>query len=385
VKLIVVGGGIAGLSVAAEASAWADVLLLERDRDLATEASAQNAGMVRRMGEDPYERMLACRTHDRLVALGDGISRQTGAVLALAHDPFHLHDAVSHLRGAGIPVLPAPDLPLLHGARVQQAWFLEDERVCDAHQLAQHLAAVARANGAEIRRGAAVEALIVDDGRARGVLVDGEQLLADAVVLATGAWSAALVAKAGLRRPLFPVRRNLMQSEAHPLSHATHPWVWVDDVGAYLRPEAGGWLGSSCDEAIDFPPARSGSTGPLEAEPRAVLDARLEHLFPALGPVTWRSGWSGLRTFAPDRRPVLGWDHELQGLAWAAGLGGFGVTCGLAVGEAVSEVLRGAEVPWMDMDAVSPGRHMMRKWLIRPDGDLNHAKLVPGQVRPSQR
>ena len=51
--------------------------------------------------------------------------------------------------------------------------------------------------------------------------------------------------------------------------------------------------------------------------------------------------WAGMRTFAPDDRFVVGPDPRLEGLHWAAGLGGHGITCGAAVGNLAASWLAG--------------------------------------------
>jgi D-arginine dehydrogenase len=203
------------------------------------------------------------------------------------------------------------------------------------------------------------------------VLTEDGPVEADAVVLAAGAWAGALGGRA-----LVPLRRTVVQTAPHPASSTDHPWVWVDDEGVYARPEAGGWLVSGCDEAVDPPADRAGSQGPVEALPRALALDKLARWLPALADAVPVGGWSGLRTFAPDRRPLLGPDPAAPGLHWAAGLGGFGLTCSLAVGEAVAAWVVGEAVPWLDAAAVSPGRPLPRRLPIRPTGTLHGAKLI---------
>ena len=339
--------------------------------------------MVRRMGEDPYERALAMRTAERLAELHPQLarwepSRVTGAVLGLVDDPWHLHDAAAHLRARGVVVesvdRPEEVAPMLQGSPVRQCWWLPHERVADAHALVSGFREGLVEAGSSLRCGVQVEELLVEGGRAVGVRTAAGEVRGDAVVLAAGAWSGMLAARAEVHRPLFPLRRTLLQTEAHALS-AEHPWTWIDDVGVYARPEAGGFLLSGCDEAIDEPTDRP-STGPVEAEHRALALDKVERYLPALGPLRFRNGWSGLRTFAPDRRPVLGDEPCMPGLWWAAGLGGYGVTCSLAVGEAVAGWMLGDAVPWLDRAAVSPARSHMRRWAIRPTGDIAGGRLV---------
>ncbi len=64
--------------------------------------------------------------------------------------------------------------------------------------------------------------------------------------------------------------------------------------------------------------------------------------------------WCGLRTFAPDRRFVLGPDPVRPGLFWVAGLGGHGMTSGLAVGQLAADLILGKKTS----GALNPGRLM---------------------------
>lgn len=383
--VIIVGAGLAGCSTAWHLAGDRSVLLLEQGPQAGAEASSQNAGMVRRLGEDPYERLLAVRTHRWLQDPGEdwadlAVSRRTGAVIALAEEPHELHDAASHLKEQGVEVSlcdrPAEVAPILDGAPLLTAWHLPDERVADAHALVTGFVRGARRRGAELRINTPVLELLTDGDRVIGVQTPEGPIHADAVVLAAGAWSGALAASVGLHRPLVPLRRTLLQSTPHPASTAAHPWTWIDDVGLYLRPEAGGFLVSGCDEAIDLPSPGPGSRGSVEPTPRALAAHKLSTLLPAMADLSLRGGWSGLRTFAPDRRPVLGPDPDAPGLHFAAGLGGFGVTCSYAVGAVVADGVLGRPTPWLDRDAVSPARAWLSRWLIRPTGNRNRPRLV---------
>lgn len=381
-EVIVVGAGLAGASVAWHLAPHARVLLLERAPSPGEEASAQNAAMLRTLGEDPHERALALRTARWLEDPGPDFahaSHRTGAILGLAHDPHELSDGVAHLRAAGhrVEALDRPELvaPALRGSPLKRAWYLPDARVGEPDALIRGFLAGARRHGAELRCRVEVTGLEVEGGRLVGVTTRAGAIGADAVVLAAGAWTSELAARVGLDRPLLPVRRTLLTTRPHPLSRPDHPWCWIDDAGVYARPESGGWLVSGCDEAID-PPRGAGSRGPVEAEPRALAAARLAMYFPALGDPELVGGWSGLRTFAPDRRPVLGADPELPGLWWAAGLGGYGVSTCYGVGEAVATWLRGGTLGWLGPRAVSPGRPWPRRFALRPTGDRASTRLM---------
>jgi glycine/D-amino acid oxidase-like deaminating enzyme len=385
--VVIIGAGIVGLSVAAALAPHRRVVVVERARQPGSEATSQNAAMVRTMGEDPFERALAVRTEELLVAAearGDGaapLSRRTGAVLTLARDPHHLHDAAAHLRARRVRVercdRPAEIAPALAGAAHLASWYLPDARVADPHAILADALATLKQHGGELRCGERVTALRTHAGRATGIDTERGEISSDEVVIAAGAWSAQLAAQVGLVRPLWPLRRSLVQTAPHALSALDHPWVWVDDLGVYARPEGGGWLGSPCDETIAWP-SDAQSTAPLEPLARAHWMDKLERHIPALLDVRPTGGWSGLRTFAPDRRPVLGADHELSGLWWAAGMGGFGVSCSLGVGEAMAAWMIGRELRWIGRAGVSTNRPLPRRWAIRETGDVHGSTWAPG-------
>lgn len=385
--VIVVGAGLAGASVAMHLAATHRVLVLDQHEQPAAEASGQNSGMIRRLGEDPAERALAMRTADWLDDPGDDWresppSRRTGALLALAEDPWHLADGVAHLRAGGVRVeacdRPAELAPALAGSPLKRCWHLPDERVADAHTLVSGFLRLARRAGAELRCSSRVSEVLRDGERVVGVRVDGEELHAGAVVVAAGAWAGAFARDLGLGRPLVPVRRTVLHSAPHPLSRPDHPWCWIDDEGVYVRPESEGWLGSPCDEVVDPPGPNGGSTGPATPEQRARFADKLQRLMPAVADLRVEGGWTGLRTFAPDRRPILGDDPAAPGLWWAAGFGGFGVSCSYGLGEALGSWMRDQDTPWVDRGALSPARPHMRRWPIRPTGELRSLRLVPG-------
>ena len=383
--VIVVGAGLAGCSVAWHLAPHFKVLLLDQAEQPGAEATSQNAGMIRLLGEDPWERALAVRTAEFLEQPtedweGLDLSRRVGAVLGLVHEPMHLHDGVAHLRARGVAVencdRPGEVSPALGQSRLSIAWYLPDERIADPHSLMTGFIAGARRNGATIRCGVQVEELRREGQRLVGVKTNKGSVAANRVVIAAGAWSQSLALTAHLRRPLIPLARTLLYSTPHPVSTPRHPWTWIDDVGIYVRPEAGGWLSSPCDEAICHPTPGPGSKGPVDPYHRAMAVDKIERYMPALGEVTFAGGWTGLRTFAPDRRPILGADPELDGLWWAAGLGGFGVTCSYGVGEALSAWMRGLTTDWLEPSGVSPARRFLSRWPIRPVGDLVDVRLI---------
>ncbi|MBK7760669.1 MAG: FAD-binding oxidoreductase [Deltaproteobacteria bacterium] len=383
--VLIIGAGLAGLSVAWHLAPTHRVLVVDQGAQPGAEATAQNAGMVRRLVEDPVERAIATRSGEAFAAPGEDWedhppSRVVGAVLGLVEEDAQLTDAVAHLQRRGVKVhsLDRPEevAPALRGSPLRQAWWLPQERVADPHALLSGFLRGLRRHGGALRLGSAVEGLAQEGDRVIGAWVGGELVRAGAVVIAAGAWGQGLAAGIGLVRPLAPIRRSLHTTAPHPLSRPEHPWLWLDDLGLYARPEGEGWLLSGCDERLDRPALGPGSLGGLTEAGRAELGHKLERALPALADVGLRGGWTGLRTFTPDRRPMLGEDPDRQGLWWASGLGGAGVTGCFAVGEAVATWMRGEETPWLPRRAVSPGRPFPARFLIHPSGESWSGQLI---------
>lgn len=381
--VIVIGGGLAGLSVAWHLSKTLQVKVVEAGRQLGAEASSQNAGMVRILDHDPVDRSLALRTERFFADLPDdwiatNPTRKTGAILSLAHDVHALHDAAAWVKAAGIPIQsidrPGDIAPAMLDTPAKVNWYLPSARMADPHALVEGYALGVRHRGGEIQTGVVVKNLISEGGRVVGIETSHGKMWADQVVIAAGAWSAPFAAH--WSPPLHPVRRTLLQTRPHPLSNSNHPWCWMDDIGCYIRPEAGGWLCSPCDETLEETPVGRESTGSPNPHHEGLLSEKINRWFPALGPVQFKSGWTGLRTFATDRRPIMGSDPHTQGIWWATGLGGFGVTTSYAVGEALSYWIQGQKTPWLESDAMHPSRRYPSKWVLFPSGDHNEAQLI---------
>jgi glycine/D-amino acid oxidase-like deaminating enzyme len=80
---------------------------------------------------------------------------------------------------------------------------------------------------------------------------------------------------------------------------------------------------------------------------------------PGLAEIGMRRSWACLRTFTPDRVPVIGWDPEIKGLFHVSGLGGFGVTTSLAIGDIASALICGGAVDWIEAGTFSARREAL--------------------------
>jgi glycine/D-amino acid oxidase-like deaminating enzyme len=345
VDVIVIGGGIAGLAASWHLSraGAGKVCVLEREPLLAVHASSRNAGIFRHLDEDEAGVALALRSRELLAALEateGSILRRTGALYL--GSPGRLRRMADQAERLGVraETLPGGNIrarfPFLTGG-TECGLLVTADGVLDVSRLCEAVANAARRKGTTIRTGAAVRAILQSKGQVRGVeLGGGEGIRADAVVIAAGAWAGRLGATCEAELPLASYRRHLAMLLAAEALPEAPPVIWRLDEEVYLRPEPGGFLASPCDEEL-WPP----ETPPCSPEILTRLADRVARMAPRLRSARVLRAWACLRTFAPDRGLVAGADPRRTGLFWIAGLGGRGMSVGLALGEVAAAAVSG--------------------------------------------
>jgi D-arginine dehydrogenase len=348
--VIVIGGGVAGLSVAAALAPHARVLLLESEPALAQHASGDNAAIFRPLEHDTTSAWLARRSLEWLSQLGEGsVLARTGLLLA-SRDHARASEVREQARAQGVAHswLDRAELvqvdPWLAGGEAEHGVLLQEGGVLDIPALTSRLANAARAHRAELRCGARVARIEVSDGsspRVTGVtLHDGARLAAQHVVIAAGAWTSALGGTARAILPLTPTRRHLalLRLDAPPPSAAgaQRPVVWRLEDEVYYRAHPTGLLASPCDATpwrAEVPPS----------DPALIdsLGAKLSRLAPRLPSTRIERAWACLRTFSVDAELIAGPDPRVGGLHWLAGLGGRGMSVAPAAGELVARRIAG--------------------------------------------
>ncbi|RMH05053.1 MAG: FAD-binding oxidoreductase [Planctomycetota bacterium] len=364
-QVVVVGAGIAGAAGAWWlARAGLRVTVLEREDAPDRHSSGRNAAILRTAMPDPVLHRLARESL--------AFYRQPPAGFAAGplFEPRGLYLAAPGEAGeallawglredcaGGCRRVPAEELyrrlpELAPGIEVVLA--APDEGVFDLSAIHQGFLRGARAAGAEIRFGAGVEDLVLAGGRAAGVRCAGETVAADAVLIASGGWAGRGLG--GFDLPLEPRRRHLLVTEPQA-GVADWPVVWLAGREFYFRPESGGLLMSACDECV-VDPDHGEEVDPSRLEE---LAERAAFWLPRRAEAGAAFFWSGMRTFAPDHRFVIGPDPRCPGLFWNAGLGGHGITCGPAAGRLAADWILGRPVDGDPVAAaLAPGRLLGR-------------------------
>jgi D-arginine dehydrogenase len=129
------------------------------------------------------------------------------------------------------------------------------------------------------------------------------------------------------------------------------PFVVSDPHHLYFAPESGGLLLSPMDETPSEP-------CDARADDVAIAEAfeRLAPLAPALVPQALRRRWGGLRSFSPDRVPVVGEDPRLRGFFWLAGQGGCGIETSPFLGQIAADLLLHGRTDRFEAATLSPAR-----------------------------
>lgn len=371
-KIAVVGGGIIGCATAWElARAGCAVTLFERATPGA-EASSAAAGLLAPLGEstDSAFARLALASWRLYPALAEELRELTGIdVEYVTRGTIYPLFGADDVRRAearvadrlepvyGIEVWDAADLrahePALSTA-VRGAMFVGADHWVNNQRLVVAYAQAAVAAGVVLRAGAAVSRVAVEVGRVRGVVADGELWEADAVLLATGAWTGDLVASFGGRLPMEP-RRGQMLALAHVpsvLNHCLHG----DDVYLVPRP-SGELLVGATVERVGF------QRGVTASGIASLLAAAIE-LCPALGALPITRTWSGFRPWAPDSLPVLGPWPDVEGLWVATGHYRNGILLAPITARVMTEWLTTGE-PGLDLEDFLPRRFVSKARVVR--------------------
>jgi len=369
---VVIGGGMAGVSVAANllgagGAAWSgdaagSVLLLEAEPALAHHTTGRSAAkFLETYGAAPIRALTrASRAmYDAASADGETPPLLTPGPELLVADAGTVADLDA--RVAEVPSLQRLSVdeargvcPALSESYLASAALEADAADIDVLGLHQHYLRAARRRGLEVRSGARVRSA-ERTGDAWRVETSEGVVEAGVVIDAAGAWADRVAAVFGAAPVgLTPLRRTIAVVPAG----VDRGWPIVADMAEtfYFRPEGDALLISPADET---------PSDPVDAKPDD-LDVALAiervNAATTFGIRSIRTAWAGLRTFAPDRLPVAGYDPAVPGFFWLAGQGGYGIQMAPALAATAAALVRGEPVPGeiraegVDPDALAPAR-----------------------------
>lgn len=362
-NIVIVGGGIAGASLAAECAGSATVLLLEAEDSPGYHSTGRSAAFWSESYGGPIVQPLTTASGAWLNAPpadfgGESFLSPRGALhLGRSGDAGEMAALTADFAQSGVALQPVDPAAIVPGLRGDWSLGLSEPSCADIDVAALHGAylAVARRQGAVIRTRAGLVSATREGGCWRIETRDGA-VAADVLVNAAGAWADAVAVASGVTAiGITPYRRTIAQLRTNPPAGADLPLV-IDISGHfYFKPDAGGrlWL-SPHDETATI----AGDAAPEEIDVARAIDA-FEQV------VDWRivaleHRWAGLRSFAPDRLPVYGFDAHVPGFFWFAGQGGFGIQTAPAAAQLAAALLLDRAMPGglggVDAARYAPGR-----------------------------
>ncbi len=275
------------------------------------------------------------RTQQQLDSIGGDV-----AVLKQYGVPFEVLDR------AGFTAVE-PALKLTQDKFVG-ALRLPNDETGDCHLFSQRLAEMAAALGVTFRWNTRIESLQVGGGAITGVFTDAGLLTADKVVVALGSHSPGLLAPAGVRIPVYPVKGYSITVPITDASGApestvmdeTHK-VAVTRLGDRIR------VGGTAELA--------GFSLNLREARRDTLNHVVTDLFPRGGDVSKASFWCGLRPMTPDGTPIVG-TTPVQNLLLATGHGTLGWTMAAGTGRVIADLVSG-KAPDIDIAGLNMARY----------------------------
>lgn len=349
-RVVVVGGGLIGLSVARALTGRgiSDVLVLERAQ-LASGGTGKSSGIVRAHYGVRSLAAMAWRSVPLFEKLGDVVGfRQAGYVVIVGAEneaPLRANIATHQALGIETAMIGLDSLaamwPMMNVRDVAAAAYEPRGGYADASQLALHFGRLARDGGARVRQSTPVSRIRTAGDTVTGVELDsGEVVEADAVVVAAGWWSAKLLAGLGIDFPVYGYRSELLIVDAGvPLRDLP---VVSDLISLqYCRVEGSGrfLVGNSDHSDHENRNADPDHYSNVASEASiGTYGEKVMHRFPGFpGPAVTRT-YAGVYDVPPDWNPVIG-PVGPKGLVLAAGFAGHGFKISPAVGDLVADLL----------------------------------------------
>ena len=358
--VIVIGGGIAGVSAAARLAAGGRVTLLETESRIGTQTSGRSAAIFVQNygGAAVAEINAAARSffEDPSEITDLPLLAPRGEMLVARAEDFAALD--DYLRGAvAVEELTTEQAlalcPILRPEAALRASIERGAKTIDCDLLLHSFARLLRRQGGQIETDAPALAITHENGLWRVTTPKGD-FTAPVLVNAAGAWADQVAQMAGLAPlGLVPYRRNAAILPA-PEGMAVDGWPMVVNAAErwYIKPEAGKLMFSPCD-AIATTPHDAWSDDMELAEGLDRFDQDVTYEVTRV-----ERSWAGLRTFAPDHAPVVGFDRRAKGFFWLAAQGGIGIQTAPALAALTASLILGhpAALPEATVKALSPER-----------------------------
>ena len=365
-KIVIIGGGIVGCSVAYHLGKMGitDTLLLERGK-LTCGSTWHAAGLVGQLRTSANITQLlgySVALYDTLekeTGLATGWKRNGGLRLACNQERWtEVKRQATTATSFGLEMhlltpKEAQDLwPLMQVEDVVGAAFLPTDGQASPSDITMSLAKGARAAGVTIAEGVTVTGIEVEGGRVRAVVTDQGRVACDKLVICAGQWSREIGRMAGVNIPLVSVQHQYLITEGIDGVTSNLPTLRDPDRLTYWKEEVGGLVMGGYEPN----PKPWAIEGFPETFSFQLLEDDLEHFEPLLElaagrvPAMQTAGIkefiNGPESFTPDGNFILGEAPEVRGVYVGAGFNAFGIASGGGAGMALAEWVAKSEPPY---------------------------------------
>ncbi len=345
--VVIIGGGVNGLSTAYHLAerGCTDVVVLEKEEALATQATGLSAGGIRQQFSTAVNIRMAQYSvrmleHFEEITGSDPAFKQVGYLFLLSQ-PANVElfrRSVVLQRELGVPtewLLPGEikaRWPHLAVDDLLAATFHDRDGYADPYGVANGFAAVARRLGVRIFLQTEVTDIVMEGDAVRGVVTNQGEISTPAVVNTAGPWAHVVGQMAGVDLPAHPYRRQVFITAPFPRLPRTTPMTIDFAYNWYFRPEGEGLLTGMSDLAE--PPSFN-----MTVDWDFMVQV-IEHgvrRVPLFEEAQVIRGWAGLYSVTPDDQPVMGAVPGVPGLYCAVGFSGHGFMLSPATGLTLAE------------------------------------------------
>ncbi len=347
-EVVVIGGGIMGLSTAYHLAEWGlkNIVVLEKDL-IAHGSTGLSVGGIRQQFSHPANILLSQESlavfKNFKTEFGVDISFCQAGYLFLATSETSWQSLLSSVktqRELNVPVeVLLPDeigkrWPYLNLQDVLGATFGPEDGYADPYLVAMGYAQAARKLGVKIEEKTRAEAIFLCGDRVSGIKTNKGKIWAPVIVNTAGPWAAEVARMVGLSLPVKPCRRQAFATG--PVKGLPQPVPMVIDreTTFYFRGADPGLILGMSDP--DEPPSFNLHT---DREFMEKVVAAAVHRVPTLCDAPILRGWAGLYEITPDDNPIIGQAPSPRGFFWAVGFSGHGFQHGPAVGRILAELI----------------------------------------------
>jgi 4-methylaminobutanoate oxidase (formaldehyde-forming) len=387
--VIIIGGGVAGLSTAMQLSGrGASVLVLERER-IGNGSTGRAAGLLGQLrGNAEHTRMLidgVAIVKELEQLAGVEIFVQTGS-LRIAETPERAGEIVSLVEmgksiGFDIDHMPIDEvarrMPYMRTDDLLDACYCPTDGHLQPAELAGAYLKIGRQRGVQYKTNTPVTDILVEAGRVLGVRTADSEYSAPVVVNAGGPWSYLNAELAETVLPTAAIGHYYLTTRPDPARPVDRlsPAIRDRELRIYTRPESGGLIVGIYDAEPDLHDMRKlpvdFDMSRMKAARDSIQVARLldaaSQRFPWIDERTPMTITTGIMTFTPDARPFCGQMPDIEGLFHCSGFSGHGIVQSPVIGVIMAELILDGRSRY-DVQSIEADRYFdMPGYVKRPD------------------